>query len=79
VTENIGAYTLLPFISAGVVHVDPLVLVAYKGYPVLLNPTATNNPDELTVTEHIRAYTLLPFIRAGVVHVDPLELVAYTG
>ena len=46
---------------------------------VLLTPTETNRPDELTVTEFIFASTLLLFIWAGVVQVDPLELVAYNG
>jgi hypothetical protein len=39
-------------------------------------PTATNNPDEVTVTEFICAEADDPFIAAGVVHVEPFEDVA---
>ena len=78
-TESISATAELPFISAGVVHVEPLLEVAYSGLPLPSYPTATNNPELFTVTERIFATTELPFIRAGVVHVDPLLEVAYSG
>jgi hypothetical protein len=35
---------------------------------MLLNPTATNKPDELIVVEYISALTVLPFMLAGVVN-----------
>jgi len=74
VTDSILASGVDPFISAGVVHVDPLDDVAY-----ILIPTATNRPEELTATEFIVAGAVDPFINAGVVHVDPLDDVAYKG
>jgi hypothetical protein len=70
VTDCILAPTELPFISAGVVHVEPLLEVAYSGTELLLlYPTATNSPELLTVMDCILATTELPFISTGVVQV----------
>jgi hypothetical protein len=64
-----------PFMSAGVVQVEPSALVAYKGK--VPDPTATHSPDELTVTDLISATAVDPFMAAGVVQVEPLVDVAY--
>jgi hypothetical protein len=76
VTPCMVAAAVEPFISAGVVQVEPLDEVAYKGALELLAPIATNNPEELTVTPYIVAAAVEPFINAGVVHVEPFEEVA---
>jgi len=52
---------------AGVVQVDPLVLVAYNGATDASIPTATNKPAELTATAFIVAAVDEPFIAAGAV------------
>jgi hypothetical protein len=78
VTEFISALAELPFIAAGVVHVVPLVDVAYIGAMLYPLPTATHRPDELTATDIICDCELYPFITVGVVQVDPSILVANT-
>jgi hypothetical protein len=45
----------------------------------LSDPTATNNPELLTVTDLILDAVVLPFIAAGVVQVLPSVDVAYAG
>ena len=76
-TPNILAFADEPFINAGVVQVEPLDEVAYKGEGLL--PTATNKPEEFTVTLYMFACADEPFINAGVVQVEPLDEVAYKG
>ena len=74
-TDRISPAADEPFISAGVVQVEPSDEVAYTA-EVPSVPTATNKPDELTVTSYITAAADDPFIRAGVVQVEPLDDVA---
>ena len=45
----------------------------------LSDPTATNNPELLTVTDLILDAVVVPFMVAGVVQVLPFEEVAYAG
>jgi hypothetical protein len=67
-----AALVVLPFIVAGVVQVDPSVLVADMGRPAKPLPTATNRPAELTVTDVMKAAVVVPFMAAGVV--NPLNV-----
>ena len=79
VTPNISADAVDPFISAGVVQVEPFDEVAKTGTLGLLElsyPTATNWPDGVTVTDCIPAFADEPFINAGVVQVEPFDEVA---
>jgi hypothetical protein len=60
------AAAVVPFMGAGVVHVEPSMDVAYTGQLLLSTPTATKTPEEFTVTEFIKARSVLPFMYAGV-------------
>jgi hypothetical protein len=79
VIPAIVAFVVLPFITVGVVQVDPSALVAYEGRLLPLGPTATNKPALLTAISSGLKILVLPARAAGVVQVDPSALVAYTG